>query len=271
MADWPSQGGGHVIEDEGASVTQRSNLSAADAGGKTVVTIPGSGSATITTQKDDVNVDAATSTLDFLGTDFDVVSGPAGEANVNITANGIGATELDEAAVEAGLEAVLDLPDLQGAVTDAQVPNTITIDAATSALKLDNGVTEYRIAYSTSLNCYFRDKDRDDVLDLADGELCYGANEYWVDNPVADLQTAINSVCTEPDDLDRNSIIRIPGGDFDFTTTAITVPDPCNGLIIKGVGRRPFRDGWLTGDNAVGTSLTTSRNGDFITLPRIRV
>ena len=49
------------------------------------------------------------------------------------------ATDLDSSGslvatnVESDLEALLDLQDLQGAVTDAQVPNTITVDLATLA------------------------------------------------------------------------------------------------------------------------------------------
>lgn len=39
---------------------------------------------------------------------------------------------------ETSLEAVLDLPDLQGSVTDAQVPNNITIDLATTATTANN-------------------------------------------------------------------------------------------------------------------------------------
>ena len=37
-----------------------------------------------TVQENDVNVEAAASVLDFLGTDFIVTSSPAGEANVAI-------------------------------------------------------------------------------------------------------------------------------------------------------------------------------------------
>jgi hypothetical protein len=46
------------------------------------------------------------------------------------------ANDLDEVSVEAELEGVLDLADLQGAVTDAQVPNNITVDAAAAAADL---------------------------------------------------------------------------------------------------------------------------------------
>lgn len=68
-----------------------------------------------------------------------VDGGTGGEiADGSITAADLGtdsvsADELDAAGVEAELEAVIDLPDLQGAVTDAQVPNTITVDAASAA------------------------------------------------------------------------------------------------------------------------------------------
>ena len=47
--------------------------------------------------------------------------------------------EVTAATAEATLEAVLDLQDLQGAVTDAQVPNTITVDLATTATTANAG------------------------------------------------------------------------------------------------------------------------------------
>ena len=63
--------------------------------------------------------------------------GAADDELVRFTASGIEGMSYSELAAVAGfesaLEAVLDLSDLQGAVTDAQVPNTITIDAATLA------------------------------------------------------------------------------------------------------------------------------------------
>jgi hypothetical protein len=68
-----------------------------------------------------------------------VDGGTGGEiADASITAADLGtdsvsADELNAPGVEAELEAVLDLQDLQGAVTDAQVPNSITVDAAGAA------------------------------------------------------------------------------------------------------------------------------------------
>lgn len=52
---------------------------------------------------------------------------------VQLGTDSVSADELNATGVEAELEAVLDLESLQGAVTDGQVPNTITIDLATTA------------------------------------------------------------------------------------------------------------------------------------------
>lgn len=57
-------------------------------------------------------------------------------ASWTIDAAAVSADELDEAGVEAGLEAVLDLADLQGAVTDGQVPNDITVNLSATASEL---------------------------------------------------------------------------------------------------------------------------------------
>lgn len=61
----------------------------------------------------------------------------AGQAKAGVIAGSIGATQVNEAS----LESILDLADLQGAVTDAQVPNSITVDLATvaSALAANGG------------------------------------------------------------------------------------------------------------------------------------
>lgn len=50
-------------------------------------------------------------------------------------------SEVAAATSEATLEAILDLQDIQGAVTDAQVPNTITVDQATLALTGDSATS----------------------------------------------------------------------------------------------------------------------------------
>jgi hypothetical protein len=71
-----------------------------------------------------------------------VDGGNGGEiADGSITADDLGAdsvssSELNATGVEAELEAELDLSDLQGAVTDAQVPNNITVTLAATATAL---------------------------------------------------------------------------------------------------------------------------------------
>lgn len=78
--------------------------------------------------------DSATDTLTIAVT--------GGDPTLAGDVDGLGSTnDLDEASVEVELEAVLDLENLQGAVTDGQVPNTITIDLATTATTANTGDT----------------------------------------------------------------------------------------------------------------------------------
>lgn len=81
--------------------------------------------------------DSATDTINLTSDTLTITGTAATDTlDLEIATAAVGATELDEADVEAGLEAVLDLPDLQGAVTDAQVPDTITINLAATATAL---------------------------------------------------------------------------------------------------------------------------------------
>ena len=89
-------------------------------------------------------------------------------ANVSLLGQTIGASELETdsvsadelnaTGVETELEAVLDLDALQGSVTDSQVPNTITIDSASSVEGTDLGtLTDGKICTydltNTELDC----------------------------------------------------------------------------------------------------------------------
>lgn len=71
--------------------------------------------------------------------DFGDFTNAGGEDGFTLDADSVSANELNAGGVEAELEAVLDLADLQGAVTDGQVPNTITIDLATTATTANAG------------------------------------------------------------------------------------------------------------------------------------
>ena len=91
-----------------------------------------------------------TTTEDFLEGALDIAG--------DVDGTGLTAVDLDEAAVETELEGVLDLDALQGAVTDGQVPNTITIDSASSVEGTDLGtltdtkLCTYDLA-STEIDC----------------------------------------------------------------------------------------------------------------------
>lgn len=70
------QGDVAIVDFTGGGVT------ATVAGGVATINVPTGGGATITVQKDDVNVDTAVTTVDFDGDWFEVTSSPAGEANI---------------------------------------------------------------------------------------------------------------------------------------------------------------------------------------------
>lgn len=63
------------------------------------------------------------------------ITGGSGSTNVLTDNSGVLA-EVNITSYESALEGVMDLQDMQGAVTDAQVPNNITIDLATAATAL---------------------------------------------------------------------------------------------------------------------------------------
>jgi hypothetical protein len=71
--------------------------------------------------------------FDALTTDADFSRSTHTHTASTLDTDSVSADELNALGVEAELEAVQDLQDFQGAVTDAQVPNTITIDNATNA------------------------------------------------------------------------------------------------------------------------------------------
>lgn len=78
------------IQDEGGTISYPAyvldcvgaGISCSHSGNTGTITVSGGGSATVTTQEEDVTVDASTDTLDFQ-TCFDLTSTPSGEANVS--------------------------------------------------------------------------------------------------------------------------------------------------------------------------------------------
>lgn len=124
----------------GTDTTGNYAATVADAGNSTV-TVSGSGSesAAITLDVVDVNCTGC------LGT-------------TELGADSVSTSELNGAGVESELEGVMDLQDMQGAVIDAQVPDSITVTSASSTEGTDYGtltdgkVCIYDLA-STEIDC----------------------------------------------------------------------------------------------------------------------
>lgn len=70
--------------------------------------------------------------IDAATTDADFSRSTHTHTASTLETDSVSADELNATGVESELEAVMDLQDLQGAVTDAQVPDTITIGAAST-------------------------------------------------------------------------------------------------------------------------------------------
>lgn len=115
--------------------------------------------------------------------DIDVTD-TANTVTFDIKTGTVSADELDEAGVEAGLEAVLDLQDMQGAVTDAQVPDSITITdnaTVTGTQTLtnktidggDSGATTTRPSGSNIVRVRSHNTDCTSLTDGKAGEICY--------------------------------------------------------------------------------------------------
>ncbi len=148
------------------------------------IVIPGSGSATITVQDDDVTVSATISVLDFQ-TGFDAAESPSGEANITV----------NTAEFETLLEPVLDLQDLQGAIIDAQVPNNITIDLATLATTVT--ITDNESTAETNAIVFLPNGDLDggNLALESDGDLNYNPSSGTISVPVISIGgTSLNSL-----------------------------------------------------------------------------
>lgn len=91
----------------------------------------------------------------------------------NLDSGVVGATELDGASVESELEGLMDLQDLQGAVTDSQVPDTITINLATLATTLTITDNESTAETNAILFTAGGDLDGGNLGIESDGDLTY--------------------------------------------------------------------------------------------------
>lgn len=133
----------------------------------------------------DLTADASPSTDDLLTT----INDPGGTpANRKVTI----------ANMESVMESTMDLQDMQGAVTDAQVPNTITIDSASAVESTDLGTLTDGKACTydltgTEIDCATDYQPLESTLtDIADGTIAenlVNTANPWADNEVADAIT----------------------------------------------------------------------------------
>lgn len=143
----------------------------------------------------DTNTLVGLGTWDLTGTTLTIPSSLGGEsttvsdtATVNLTLAG---SDITADLIEAGAEAILDLQDLQGAVTDAQVPDNITITESDPQV---GGVTNDSVcqANGSSVNC---DLTKDASGACAAGSVCTGGHSH-----VASIKHGIgieNAVATD--------------------------------------------------------------------------
>jgi len=99
-----------------------------------------------------------TGDLSASGGNFSVSDDSHNHTAASLSTDSVSADELNATGVEAELEAVLDLQDFQGAVTDAQVPNNITVDSASAVEGTDLGtLTDTKFctydASNTEIDC----------------------------------------------------------------------------------------------------------------------
>src|SRR3989338_7574676 len=134
----------------------------------------------------------------------------------DVDGTGLTAVDIDEIAVETELESVLDLENLQGAVTDGQVPNNITIDLASSASDL------------TCTDC-INATEIEDIFMLNSGDTSTGNITISKADPalIFDTVTAIDTDfwmgVTEDAGGDDNDIFQIGDGTTPGTNPFLTI------------------------------------------------
>ena len=144
--------------------------------------------------------DSATDTLTLVctgatctgdsATDTLTIAVTGGDPTLAGDVDGLGsANDLDEVNVEAELEGVLDLSDLQGAVTDGQVPDGITVTLAASATSATTATTATTANAGDSATAFFPSGTFEDAL--VEGSL--EADEV---NPTLGTQTQGNYVAS---------------------------------------------------------------------------
>ena len=154
-------------------------------------------------------------------------------------------TALEAVDTEAELEALLELQDLQGAVTDAQVPNDITIDLSTLATTLTVSDNESTDEENAVLFTSAGDVDGGNLGIESDGDLTYnpstgtlsatifsgsGESLTWADGKLLDLSGITMSAATDeglvlPGWADEAPATDKPFATWDATAKALKIYD----------------------------------------------
>lgn len=173
----------------------------------------------------------------------------------DLGADSVSSSELNASGVESELEAVIDLSDLQGAVTDGQVPDDITIDAATLATTLT--ITDNESTSETNAVVFTAGGDLDGGnLGLeSDGDLTYNPSTGTLASVVfsgsgASL-TSLDGEQIQNDTIDDDSI---DFGDVtfeDFSGSLITITEQANPTTNATGEIALDTDGWGTGYDAL--------------------
>ncbi len=155
-----------------------------------------------------------------------------------ISTDGVSADELNAAGVEAELEAVMDLQDMQGAVTDGQVPNTITVDNASAVESTDLGtLTDGRVCIydlaNTEIDCNASTSGVGDML-----KATYDADDDGI---------VTNSAAVEGTDLGTLTDTKVCT--YDSAGTEID----CNTTVGSGTTNKVEEDNVQVGDADIAT------------------
>ncbi len=204
-----------------------------------------------------------------------------------IATDGVSAAELNATGVEAELEAALDLQDIAGAVTDAQVPNTVTIDNA-AGLDAAGARLIYKAAGGGTAfegDCFVEDVNDNGTADNGEqcvtsgdhiangaggqpqnGAVAYYARDFDTAASLTDgLQEAVNHCIATVDQ--RGCIILLGRGTYDLqaqlsfvATEPATTP---TSITIRGAGiGRSGGSGTRVWVNAALTTANSNCSGE---------
>ena len=248
---------------------------------------------------DDVNITGTLVTSGGLTIDATTESNIESAVDIagDIDGTGLTAVDIDEAAVEAELESVIDLADLQGAVTDGQVPNNITIDSATTA----GTVTFADAAGDTTTFVALGTSATGSLAPATDAGLTYNATTDALTATTfvggltgnvtgnADTATALasnptdcgantfattiaangNLTCASLTDADIPNTITVDAATLAGTVTVVDGSDATSfiGIYDSATGSlAPKTDGALTYDATTGALGATALSADTLTL-----